>query len=146
MPTSGKTFDTVRRRKERQSGKKTDYELLQRCWQAWNNLEAVRMVRDRAKRYCYGDQWGDTVRVYKNGYYYDMTEREYLKRKRLCAVVEQCDGVDIEHTCGNVRKAGNRASVLCKNTIVAKPVGYDVCHDAMQLAKHTDGDIVEACA
>lgn len=81
MPTSGKTFDTVRRRKERQSGKKTDYELLQRCWQAWNNLEKVRMVRDRAKRYCYGDQWGDTVRVYKNGYYYDMTEREYLKRK-----------------------------------------------------------------
>lgn len=81
MPTSGKTFDTVRRRKERQSGKKTDYELLQRCRQAWNNLEAVRMVRDRAKRYCYGDQWGDTVRVYKNGYYYDMTEREYLKRK-----------------------------------------------------------------
>lgn len=81
MPTSGKTFDTVRRRKERQSGKKTDYELLQRCWQAWNNLEEVRMVRDRAKRYCYGDQWGDTVRVYKNGYYYDMTEREYLKRK-----------------------------------------------------------------
>lgn len=81
MPTSGKTFDTVRRRKERQSGKKADYELLQRCWQAWNNLEEVRMVRDRAKRYCYGDQWGDTVRVYKNGYYYDMTEREYLKRK-----------------------------------------------------------------
>ena len=81
MPTSGKTFDTVRRRKERQSGKKTDYELLQRCRQAWNNLEEVRMVRDRAKRYCYGDQWGDTVRVYKNGYYYDMTEREYLKRK-----------------------------------------------------------------
>ena len=66
---------------ERQNGRKTDYELLQRCWQAWNNLEAVRMTRDRAKRYCYGDQWGDTVRVYKNGYYYDMTEREYLKKK-----------------------------------------------------------------
>ena len=81
MPTSGKTFDTVRRRKERQSGKKADYELLQRCWQAWNNLEEVRMVRDRAKRYCYGDQWGDTVRVYKNGFYYDYTEREYLKKK-----------------------------------------------------------------
>ena len=81
MPTSGKTFDTVRRRKERQSGKKADYDLLQRCWQAWNNLEEVRMVRDRAKRYCYGDQWGDTVRVYKNGFYYDYTEREYLKKK-----------------------------------------------------------------
>ena len=81
MPSSGKTFDSVKRRMERQNGRKTDYELLQRCWQAWNNLEAVRMTRDRAKRYCYGDQWGDTVRVYKNGYYYDMTEREYLKRK-----------------------------------------------------------------
>lgn len=81
MPSSGKTFDSVRRRKERQSGKKADYELLQRCWQAWNNLEEVRMVRDRAKRYCYGDQWGDTVRVYKNGFYYDYTEREYLKKK-----------------------------------------------------------------
>jgi hypothetical protein len=81
MPTSGKTFDTVRRRKERQSGKKADYDLLQRCWQAWNNLEEVRLARDRAKRYCYGDQWGDTVRVYKNGFYYDYTEREYLKKK-----------------------------------------------------------------
>lgn len=81
MPSKGKTFDSVKRRMERQHGRKTDYELLQRCWQAWNNLEAVRITRDRAKRYCYGDQWGDTVRVYKNGYYYDMTEREYLKRK-----------------------------------------------------------------
>lgn len=54
---------------------------MQRCWQAWNNLEAVRLARDRAKRYCYGDQWGDTVRVYKNGFYYDYTEREYLKKK-----------------------------------------------------------------
>lgn len=81
MPSKGKTFDSVKRRMERQNGRKTDYELLQRCWQAWNNLEAVRMTRDRTKRYCYGDQWGDTVRVYKNGYYYDMTEREYLKRK-----------------------------------------------------------------
>ena len=81
MPSSGKTFDSVRRRMEHEHGSNTDYELLQRCWQAWNNLEAVRLARDRAKRYCYGDQWGDTVRVYKNGFYYDYTEREYLKKK-----------------------------------------------------------------
>ena len=81
MPSSGKTFDSVRRRMEHENGSNTDYELLQRCWQAWNNLEAVRLARDRAKRYCYGDQWGDTVRVYKNGFYYDYTEREYLKKK-----------------------------------------------------------------
>ena len=81
MPSSGKTFDSVRRRMEHENGSNTDYDLLQRCWQAWNNLEAVRLARDRAKRYCYGDQWGDTVRVYKNGFYYDYTEREYLKKK-----------------------------------------------------------------
>ncbi len=81
MPSSGKTFDSVRRRMEHENGSNTDYELLQRCWQAWNNLEAVRLARDRAKRYCYSDQWGDTVRVYKNGFYYDYTEREYLKKK-----------------------------------------------------------------
>lgn len=81
MPSSGKTFDSVRRRMEHEHGSNTDCELLQRCWQAWNNLEAVRLARDRAKRYCYGDQWGDTVRVYKNGFYYDYTEREYLKKK-----------------------------------------------------------------
>ena len=80
MPGRNKSYDSVRVRASRE-GVSSDTELLQRCWQAWNNLEAVRLARDRAKRYCYGDQWGDTVRVYKNGYYYDMTEREYLKRK-----------------------------------------------------------------
>ena len=81
MPQGRKAYDSVRRRMERHDGQKTDDELLQRCWQAWNNLEGVRMARDRAKRYCYGDQWGDTVRVYKNGWYYETTEREYLKKK-----------------------------------------------------------------
>lgn len=81
MPSSGKTFDSVRRRIQQQLESNTDYTLLQRCWQAWNNLEEVRRTRDRTKRYCYGDQWGDNVRVYKDGYYYEVSEREYLKRK-----------------------------------------------------------------
>lgn len=81
MPSSGKTFDSVRRRIQQQLESNTDHALLQRCWQAWNNLEEVRRTRDRTKRYCYGDQWGDNVRVYKDGYYYEVSEREYLKRK-----------------------------------------------------------------
>lgn len=81
MPSSGKTFDSVRRRIQQQLESNTDYTLLQRCWQAWNNLEEVRRTRDRTKRYCYGDQWGDNVRVYKDGYYYEVSERDYLKRK-----------------------------------------------------------------
>lgn len=76
-----RSYDSAQQRISRQHNANTDYELLQRCWQAWNNLEQVRETRERTKRYCYGDQWGDTVTVYKNGYYYTMTEREYLKKK-----------------------------------------------------------------
>jgi len=32
-------------------------------------------------RYCNGDQWGDTIRVYKNGYWQEMSERTYMERR-----------------------------------------------------------------
>lgn len=80
MPHKAKTYDSVAARTLRE-GISYDRLLLERCRQAWNALEQVRLTRDRTKRYCYGDQWGDTVRVYRKGFYYDITEREYLKRK-----------------------------------------------------------------
>lgn len=58
-----------------------DWELRQRCYQAWNNLSGVRETRARTMNYCYGDQWGDTIRVYKNGWWTEMTEREYMERR-----------------------------------------------------------------
>jgi len=51
--------------------------LLERCYQAWNNLENVRKTRDRVIDYCYGDQWGEIVE-YKGGTY---TERQLLYRR-----------------------------------------------------------------
>lgn len=75
-----KAFDSVQQRSVRQADN-ADIELRNRCWTAWNSLERVRTTRERVKRYCYEDQWGDTVKVYRNGWCYEMTEREYLKKK-----------------------------------------------------------------
>lgn len=75
-----KAFDSVQQRSTRQSDH-TDIELRNRCWTAWNSLERIRTTRERVKRYCYGDQWGDIIKVYKNGWCFKMTEREYLSKK-----------------------------------------------------------------
>lgn len=72
--------NSVRERSQRQ-GHSVDLELRNRCWQAWNNLSNVRATRERIKNYCYGDQWGDTVKVWEKGCWQEMTEREYLKMK-----------------------------------------------------------------
>ncbi len=72
--------NSVRQRHARQDAQH-DHELLARCRQAWNSLEDVRLTRDRVMRYCHGDQWGDTIRVWRGGYWQEMTEREYLERK-----------------------------------------------------------------
>lgn len=79
MPSAGSPHNSVVERRSRQSCCKDD-ELLERCRQAWNNLEGVRRVRERTKNYCYGDQWGDVIRVYEKGVWMEMTEREYMRR------------------------------------------------------------------
>ena len=74
------TYDSVKARKRRQEHGK-DWELLTRCRNAWNNLSGVRETRARTMRYCTGDQWSDTIRVYKNGYWQEMSERDYMERR-----------------------------------------------------------------
>lgn len=73
-------YDSVKARMRRQQHGK-DLELLERCRNAWNNLSGVRETRARTMRYCNGDQWSDVIRVYKNGYWEYMTEREYMERR-----------------------------------------------------------------
>ena len=79
MPQHNK-YDSVKARKRRQEHN-TDYELLTRCRNAWNNQSGVRETRARTMRYCTGDQWSDIIRVYKKGYWQEMTEREYMERR-----------------------------------------------------------------
>ncbi len=42
---------------------KEDKELLRRVSDAWMDLEPFRSRRERCKRFAYGDQWGDPVRL-----------------------------------------------------------------------------------
>lgn len=121
MPRRASGYDSVKRRVARQDTS-LDVELLDRCRQAWNNLENVRAVRERTKRYCYGDQWGDTVKVYRGGFTTEMTEREYLKRK-------------------NTVPLSNNVMVSILNTIVGvyakqgtEPVCFARTHDAQMLS------------
>ena len=74
------TYDSVKARKRRQEHG-NDWELLTRCRNAWNNLSGVRETRARTMRYCNGDQWSDTIRVYHHGYWDEMSERTYMERR-----------------------------------------------------------------
>lgn len=79
MPNHSK-YDSVKARKRRQEHNK-DGELLTRCRNAWNNLSGVRETRARTMRYCMGDQWSDTIRVYHHGYWEEMSERTYMEKR-----------------------------------------------------------------
>lgn len=74
------SYDSVKARKSRQEHGR-DWELRCRCYNAWNNLSGVRETRARTMRYCTGDQWSDTVRVYRHGYWQEMSEREYMEKR-----------------------------------------------------------------
>lgn len=73
-------YDSAASRKVRQEHGH-DWELLSRCRNAWNNLSGVRETRARTMRYCTGDQWSDTIRVYHRGYWEEMTERTYMEKR-----------------------------------------------------------------
>lgn len=49
--------------------------LLDAARRSWQQLAAFREVRERCKRYCYGDQWGDMVNVGNDW----MREEQYIR-------------------------------------------------------------------
>ena len=49
--------------------------LLDEARRSWQQLAAFREVRERCKRYCYGDQWGDMVNVGNDW----MREEQYIR-------------------------------------------------------------------
>lgn len=72
--TSPKDLDSVSERRSQLYSKDKDSQLLERCERAWQNLDDFRLQRARGVRFCYGDQWADTITV--NGK--TMTYRQYL--------------------------------------------------------------------
>ncbi|MCU6767841.1 hypothetical protein OCV73_02565 [Barnesiella propionica] len=68
-------MDTVER--ARQNGYRRAFEVLMEAQQHWNNMSYFRKDRERNKRYTYGDQWKDVIKV--DGCY--KTEEEYIKEQ-----------------------------------------------------------------
>lgn len=71
-PSCCEDIDSVRR--ERKNDARA-YDVLMEAQTYWDNMERYRQDRERNKRYCYGDQWDDTINV--DGV--KMTEAQYIQ-------------------------------------------------------------------
>ena len=100
-----KLYSSVNNRASRQAHG-NDMELLQRCRSAWNSLSGVRETRARTMRYCMGDQWGDTIKVWDHGSYVYMTEREYMERKNTTPMSNNVMASILESIGGLYAKQG----------------------------------------
>ena len=78
---TGKRHDSVLNRRSSSlvshRRRRVDYELYDRCQQAWNNGDNIRRNYERVRKYVFEDQWGDVIH-WRNG---EITEREYIQRK-----------------------------------------------------------------
>ena len=54
-------MDTIKEAKK--FGDRRAFHVLMEAQQYWDNMSRFRIDRERNKRYCYGDQWGDIVHV-----------------------------------------------------------------------------------
>lgn len=66
-------MDTVRSSK--QFGERRAFDILMEAQYYWNQMEDFRRDRERNKRYTYGNQWDDKIKVDCE----EMTEEEYIK-------------------------------------------------------------------
>lgn len=68
-------LDSVKERKK--LGEKRAFDVLMEAQTYWSNMSRFRKERERNKRYCYGDQWSDMIKVGCK----TMTEEEYIKKQ-----------------------------------------------------------------
>lgn len=114
MPQHNK-YDSVKARKRRQEHGK-DEELLSRCRNAWNNLSGVRETRARTMRYCMGDQWSDTIRVYHHGYWEEMTERTYMEKRNQTPMSNNIMVSILESIAGLYAKQGTEPVCFARDS------------------------------
>lgn len=62
-------------------GNRRAFNVLMEAQQYWDNMSKFRLDRERNKRYCYGDQWGDMIKVESKFKDEWMTEEEYIKKE-----------------------------------------------------------------
>lgn len=72
------SMDTIKEAKK--YGGRRAFDILIEAQTYWSNMSRFRHDRERNKRYCYGDQWGDVITTKDgNGCKNTQTEEEYIK-------------------------------------------------------------------
>ena len=74
-------MDSVK--ESRKYGNRRAFDVLMQAQQYWDNMDRFRLDRERNKRYCYGDQWGDLITFWDEKKMKDvqMTEENYIKEQ-----------------------------------------------------------------
>ena len=93
-------------------------------------------------RYCMGDQWGDTIKVWDHGSYVYMTEREYMERKNTTPMSNNVMASILESIGGLYAKQGTR--MLCQGQRLKSYQRHDERDPAMQLAVNVYARPVES--
>lgn len=75
-PRNDEDADSVANARKRR-GSRRAFDILLEAQHYWNCMDQFRRDRERAKRYCYGDQWKDLICVDGE----TMTEEEYISRQ-----------------------------------------------------------------
>jgi hypothetical protein len=73
-PTNSEELDTVAHSKKHTAERRA-WDVLREAEQYWQNMDKFRRDRERAKRYCFGDQWRDIISVDGKR----MSEEQYIK-------------------------------------------------------------------
>lgn len=74
LSTQGLDMDSVASSKAGQETYRRCFDVLMEAQRYWSNMDGFRKRADRCKRYTYGDQWGDKIRV--DGKW--ITEEQYI--------------------------------------------------------------------
>lgn len=73
-------MDSVRRERRKKNDRTRGMLILMEAQRYWDNLAEFRENRDRCKRYCYGDQWGDRIKGDGCGCS-TVTEEQYIRNQ-----------------------------------------------------------------
>lgn len=76
-PANKASMDTVAREKRQRNDRSRALDVIMEAQIYWTNMERFRRDRERNKRYTYGDQWKDTVRVDGKS----MSEEAYIREQ-----------------------------------------------------------------
>jgi len=92
-------------------GERRAFDVLMDAQRCWDNMDRFRHDRERAKRYTYGDQWGDIIEV--DGQ--TMTEEEYIKSRGQVPLTNNLIRRLVKNVVGVYRNQGTEPMCVARD-------------------------------